>query len=135
MEIRLAGKYLLQQTIGQGGFADVYKAQEIKTGQIKAIKLERSMAGDMLFYEGRILQMLKDVPGLPRVYDSGFEGDFNFLAMDYCGFSLSSILSLCGGKFTSKVVKNNYTRQFVNLVSILFHYLNKYTLAAFSIET
>lgn len=118
MEIKLAGKYVLQQTIGHGGFADVYKAQEIKTGQTKAIKLERRMAGDMLFHEGRILQHLKDTPGLPRVYDFGFDGDFNYLAMDYCGFSLSSILGTCGGKFTLKVQKSSYIRLSANLAFI-----------------
>ena len=104
MEIKLAGKYRLLNTIGQGGFADVYKTQDLKGGPVRAVKLERRMAGDMLFYESRILHMLKDVEGVPRVYDSGFEGDFNFMVMDYCGFALSSILNLCGGKFSLNVV-------------------------------
>lgn len=104
MEIKLAGKYRLLQTIGQGGFADVYKCLDLKTNQQRAVKLERRVAGDMLFYESRILQHLKDSPGIPRIYDFGFEGDFNFLVMDYCGFALSSILTLCGGRFSLKVV-------------------------------
>ena len=103
MEIKLAGKYRLLNTIGQGGFADVYKTQDVKGGPIRAVKLERRMAGDMLYHETKILQILRDVEGVPRVYDSGIEGDFNFMVMDYCGFALSSILNLCGGKFSLNV--------------------------------
>lgn len=105
MEIKIAGKYRLLKTIGQGGFGDVYKAQESSKGQQRAVKLERrSSGGDIIFYESRILQYLKDLIGIPRVYDVGFEGDYNYMAMDYCGYSLSSLQTLCGGKLSLKTV-------------------------------
>lgn len=103
MEVRIAGKYKLLKTIGQGGFGDVYKTEESKSGAIKAIKLERRASGDMIFFESRVLQYLKDVVGIPRVHDFGFEGDFNYMVMDYCGFSVSALHELCDGKFSLKV--------------------------------
>jgi serine/threonine protein kinase len=104
MEIKIANRYALKKTIGQGGFGDVYKTEDSKTGHIRAIKLERRAAGDLIFFESRMLQQLKDIPGLPRVHDFGFEGDFNYMVMDYCGYSLSSLLDICGGKFSLKTV-------------------------------
>jgi serine/threonine protein kinase len=105
MEIKIAGKYRLLQTIGQGGFGDVYKAEEAKTAKIRAIKLERRVSGEMIFFESRVLKYLHDVVGLPRLHDFGFEGDFNYMVMDYCGYSISSLHELCGGKFSLKVFR------------------------------
>ena len=71
MEIKVAGKYRLLQTIGQGGFGDVYKAEDAKTGKIRAIKLERRVSGEMIFFESRVLKYLQDVVGLPKLHDFG----------------------------------------------------------------
>lgn len=100
--IRIANKYLLKSTIGQGGFGDVYKCQDIKSGKERAIKMERRMTGEMIFYEGKILQYLKDVVGTPMVYDFGLEGDYNYMVMDYCGYSLGAIHTACKNKFSLK---------------------------------
>ena len=103
MQVTVAKKYQLQNTIGQGGFGDVYKSLDLISKKVRAIKLERRSNGtDMLFYEGRILSYLKDVVGVPRVYDAGFDGDFNYLVMDYSGIALSTYLDLCGGRFSLK---------------------------------
>ena len=125
MQVTVAQKYQLQKTIGQGGFGDVYTTLDIKAKKVRAIKLERRSTGsDMLFYEGRILSYLKDVLGVPRVYDAGFEGDFNYLVMDYSGHALGNLLDLCGGKFSLKT-----TCQFaIQALGVIETVHNKYIL-------
>lgn len=123
-QVRIAGKYNLVQTIGQGGFGDVYKATETKTGKTVALKLERRSTGDMVFYEGRILQYLKDIVGIPKMFDFGFDGDFNYLAMEYCGHSLASLHTLVGGTFTLKTT----LQLALKLLTILETVHNKYIL-------
>ena len=124
MEYKIANRYALQKTIGQGGFGDVYQAEDTKSGQIRAIKMEKRSAGDLIFFESRVLQNLKDVVGVPRIHDFGFEGDFNYMVMDYCGYSLSTLLSICGGKFSLKTVCSLA----IHLITILETVHNKYIL-------
>lgn len=124
MEIKIGNRYSLQKTIGQGGFGDVYKGEDTKNGQVRAIKLERRAAGDLIFFESKILQYLKDVIGVPKIHDFGFEGEFNYMVMDYCGYSLSTLLTLCGGKFSLKTVCSLG----IHLLNILETVHNKYIL-------
>ena len=124
MEIKIANRYSLKKTIGQGGFGDVYRAIDGKSGHVRAVKMERRSSSDLIFYESKILQYLKDVIGIPRIHDFGFEGDFNYMVMDYCGYSLSSLLDICGGKFTLKTVCS----MAVHLLTIIETIHNKYIL-------
>ena len=103
MEIKVGKKYRLLNTIGQGGFGDVYKAEDSSTGKVVAVKLERRSTSDMIFGESKILTSLKGTAGIPEVFEAGLEGDFNFMAMEFCGLSLASLLAQIGSKFSLKV--------------------------------
>ena len=40
--------------------------------------------------------------GVPRIYDVGSTGRYNYLSLKTLGPSLSDLVSLCGGKLTVK---------------------------------
>jgi serine/threonine protein kinase len=58
----------------------------------------------ILNYEYKILQHLKNVEGVPNVYKFGLQGDFNWMAMDYIGYSLEHYHSVCHKVFKFETV-------------------------------
>ena len=77
--------YKLLQYIGMGGSGDVFKARNVSTGQIVAVKHMRR-PGEKFASFARIVQKLND-PSIVRVYESftmssGY-GDYQFVVMDY----------------------------------------------------
>lgn len=69
------GRWKLEERIGQGGVADVWRARSSPDGQVAALKVlrnpERSRSHQERFLrEGRLLQRL-NFPGLPRCFEVG----------------------------------------------------------------
>lgn len=93
MELIIGKRYRLEKKIGEGGFAEVFLGTELKNPSEKlAIKLEqRTSMTPMLFYEAKILEYLKGLKGIPHLKTSGFEGDYNYIAMEYLGDNLQNI--------------------------------------------
>lgn len=54
----------------------------------------------MLNYESKILDYLKGVRGVPIIKSSGFQGDFNYVAMEALGENLQTVHENCGNKFS-----------------------------------
>jgi casein kinase 1 len=54
----------------------------------------------MLNYESKILDYLKGVRGVPIIKASGFQGDFNYVAMEALGENLQTVHERCNDKFT-----------------------------------
>lgn len=76
----------------------------------------------ILNYEFKILQHLKNVEGVPEVYKYGVQGDYNWMAMDYIGYSLEHYHSVCQQKFKFEVYEDS--RIFLNF-RILINFFNR----------
>lgn len=83
------------QKIGQGGFSVVYTAQDLKSGQTRAIKcetLDREDGMSFLPFEYKILSYLNNkVKGVVPVHSFFQTKKANILVMDYIGRDLSKL--------------------------------------------
>jgi beta-lactam-binding protein with PASTA domain/predicted Ser/Thr protein kinase len=95
----LARRYEVVRRVGVGGMADVYLAEDTQLGREVALKiLHPQYAGDEGFVERFRREALSAAklqhPNIVQIYDSGREGDFNFIVMEYVeGRSLKDYLS------------------------------------------
>ncbi len=84
----LAGRYEIVRRVGVGGMADVYLAEDTRMGRKVALKiLHPQYAGDESFVERFRREALSAAklqhPNIVQIYDSGRQGDFNFIVMEY----------------------------------------------------
>jgi len=90
----IAHKYKLIEKINEGSFGTIFKAKNIRTKEIVAIKFEnKSEQMKSLKNEARIYQYLGKLNGFPQLKTFGTTGDFNYLVMDLLGCSLTSIIN------------------------------------------
>uniref|UniRef100_A0A0K0FKW5 Mitogen-activated protein kinase kinase kinase kinase n=1 Tax=Strongyloides venezuelensis TaxID=75913 RepID=A0A0K0FKW5_STRVS len=91
--------YDLIQTVGSGTYGEVWKAKEIKTGLLTAIKVVKLEAGDNFAAIQQEIYMLKDClhPNIIAYYNSFLKRDKLWIVMEYCsGGSLQDIYQLTG---------------------------------------
>ena len=103
------GRYRLSRSLGKGSFGEVFKAVDLTTREIVAVKLELvTCAVPQLVFEARVLKYLTHdnahIVGIPTVRWYGTEGDFNVLVMDLLGPSLQALFSYCEKKFSAKTM-------------------------------
>ncbi|MBU4194413.1 MAG: Stk1 family PASTA domain-containing Ser/Thr kinase [Actinobacteria bacterium] len=98
----LNGRYLIEELIGTGGMADVYRAHDNLLGRAVAVKVLHSQyAKDPVFierfrHEAQSAANLSQ-PNVVNVYDWGIEGDIHYLVMEYVqGHDLKDVI-LSGG--------------------------------------
>lgn len=98
----LAGRYELEEPIGQGGMATVYRARRLSDGSVVAVKVLREpYSHDREFVE-RFEREAEaaaslDHPHVVPVLDRGQDGGVHFLVMEYVeGEDLKSLLRRCG---------------------------------------
>ena len=109
MEVRVGnGKYRLSRKLGGGSFGEVFKAVDIETKEVVAVKLEaRKCKIPQLVFEARLLKYLQHgciSVGIPQMRWYGSEGDYNVMVMDLLGPSLEKLMAFCGKKFSTKTV-------------------------------
>lgn len=100
-------RYRLSRPLGKGSFGEVFKAIDLTTREVVAVKLEQiTCAVPQLIFEARVMKYLHhDCPytvGIPAVRWYGSEGDYNILIMDMLGPSLLNLFTFCEKKFSSK---------------------------------
>lgn len=101
MEFLIGKRFKLGRKIGVGGFGEVYEASDNKTKNNVAVKLENRTSGALVLqHEVRILKELEGVKGIPIPLKFGIQGDYNYLAMPYLGYSLETLHTFCNKKFT-----------------------------------
>jgi serine/threonine protein kinase len=98
---RKLGKYEIRQKLGRGGMADVYLADDTKSGSLVALKLIEHSAdadtSDTIEAERRGCELQARLaaidPRVARIYDSGDLDGFFFVAMEYVdGQDLAELL-------------------------------------------
>src|SRR5574343_437284 len=104
MEPRIANKSKITRKIGESSFGSIYLGLSIATNEELAILLESSKKESKLLYESRIYRSLQEGSGIPKLYWSGTEGDFNILVLELLGPSLGTLLKYCKGSFSLKTV-------------------------------
>ncbi|KAI7857072.1 kinase-like domain-containing protein [Circinella umbellata] len=78
--------------IGEGSFGEVFEGQDLKNGEIYAIKRERkSMRHPQLKRESEYYQLLGHGPGIPQCHWYGEFDEFNCIVLDLLGPSLKDI--------------------------------------------
>ncbi len=98
----IAGRYMVEDKIGSGGMADVYKAKDCKLGRTVAVKvLKPEFAADSTFVskfraEAQSAAGLEH-PNIVNVYDVGTQNGSYFIVMEYIsGITLKSYIEKKG---------------------------------------
>lgn len=93
--VLLAGRYQLDERVGTGGSADVWKAFDLQLQRVVAVKVPKRPAGaddDAGLREARRVAALRH-PGIVTVYDVGQDGDRWFIVSEFVsGGSLANRL-------------------------------------------
>lgn len=90
----IANKYILHEKISNGCFGTVYKAANIRTNEIVAIKIEqKDDTIKSLKNEAKIYQYLGKLDGFPQLKTFGTTEKFNYLVINLLGNSLSPIIN------------------------------------------
>jgi serine/threonine protein kinase len=102
----LPGRYILQQEMGRGGTARVYRAQDRMTGTTVAVKqlriyglhpAEQTTARESFVREARMLASFQHAQ-IPQIYAQSTDGFPWFLVLEFIeGESLEQICARCGG--------------------------------------
>ena len=89
----IAYKYKLIEKINEGSFGTIFKAENIRTREMVAIKFENKLEQmKSLKNEARIYQYLGKLNGFPQLKTFGTTGDVNYLVMDLLGYSLVDVI-------------------------------------------
>jgi serine/threonine protein kinase len=93
----LANKYELLEKLNSGSFGQVYKAKNVRTGQLVAVKIEQGITTNSLKNEARIYQYLLKEPGFPKLKWFKKENDqLTYLVVDLLVCSLTSLVKMKG---------------------------------------
>ncbi len=98
----LAGRYEIQEKIGSGGMADVYKAKDHKLNRLVAIKVLKSdFSNDETFVKKFRVEAQSAAglshPNIVNVYDVGEEHGVHFIVMELIqGISLKKYIEMKG---------------------------------------
>ena len=96
----VADRYLLDELVGRGGMADVYRATDQVLEREVAVKVLREHAADETdrarFREEAQIVAALDHPGLVSVLDAGVDDDVPYLVMDFV--EGASFAAFCRGK-------------------------------------
>jgi serine/threonine protein kinase len=105
-DIRVKGQYHLLSRLGSGGFGEVWEGIDVKNSQRIALKLEhvRSRHSESLQNEIDIYKELAGRAGIPKIYWSGQECDYNVMVFELLGPNLEDLFNYCGRRFSLRMV-------------------------------
>ncbi len=103
-------RYILWKLLGEGSFGQIYSGlnqtePNQSPNKLVAIKLEnKNNPSQLLRFEANIYKRLwtETSQGIPKLYWSGSQDDYNILVIEMLGPNLENLLVLCGRKFTLK---------------------------------
>ena len=85
---KLDGRYLLEELVGVGGMANVYKGVDLKNQRVVAVKVlrEEFLENPELVYrfknESKAISIL-DHPGIVKVFDVSVTDKLQYIVMEY----------------------------------------------------
>lgn len=82
MDILIAKKYKIIEEIGDGTFGKVFKAENILTKNMVAIKIEKEKESRILKYEARIYNLLNNINNIPKIRLFGTEENYTYMVLD-----------------------------------------------------
>ena len=100
-------KYNIIRQLGKGSFGTVFAGINIKTNEKVAIKVEVQKDKPNLILlesESHKLNSLKNIIGIPKIYEFGKVDGFNILVMEQLGKSLNQLFKSQNKKFSLKTV-------------------------------
>ncbi|MBP5270415.1 MAG: PASTA domain-containing protein [Clostridia bacterium] len=107
----LGGRYLVEEYVGSGGMADVFRARDLQTGKDVALKiLHEEIAGDSealrrITNEAQAVRRLSH-PNIIGIYDVSVKGPVKYLVMEYVeGISLRDYMDRRGALPYGEVLK------------------------------
>lgn len=105
MDLRVGQKYSLKRKVGGGSFGEIYFAENVDNNDKVAVKLESVYTRpSQIANEKKLYTILAGGAGIPKVYWSGREGDYNVLVMDLLGDSIEDCFNKCKRKLSLKTV-------------------------------
>ena len=89
----IAKKYKLINKISDGSFGEVFKGENIRSGEMVAIKIEKKIDEiKTLKNEAKIYQYLGKKEGFAQLKWFGTNDKINYLAVDLLGYSLTKMI-------------------------------------------
>jgi serine/threonine protein kinase len=90
----LSNKYKVISKINSGSFGSVYRAQNIRTGEYVAIKIEKnSNQMKSIKYEAKIYQYLSGLDGFPKLKMYGVINNVSYLVTNLIGSSIKEMIT------------------------------------------
>ncbi|KAG8625336.1 hypothetical protein KVT40_007087 [Elsinoe batatas] len=104
-ERRVGGRYQLIEHIGEGGHGAVYRAKDVVDDREVVLKLEHhSTPFCSISQEVDAYNEVAGNTGFAEIYWLGQQDDFDVLAFELLGPSLTDLFLYCGGTFSLKTV-------------------------------
>lgn len=93
LEIRVCGRYRLEDKLYEGKRSTVYSGRNVQSDTDCAIKCEpKSVKPSFALNEGKVLEEIQGGVGIPNLLWHGENGDFNFVITELLGNSLEDYL-------------------------------------------
>lgn len=92
---RIVGPYVIEEYIGHGGYSTIYMATDPETRKTLAIKLEPINAQKTaLLQEAQYYKIVEGSDYIPKIYRVGNAPQYNYIAMEILGPSLSQLAKI-----------------------------------------
>lgn len=104
MSLIFADKYKIINKIGEGSFGTIFSGLNINSNESVAIKIDELTDRIVLKNEARIYNYLSGISGIPKLYNFGNQGKYNYLIIELLGHSIEHYRVLCDGTFNLQTV-------------------------------